>query len=236
MRRGGTPAAGSRARARRAVRARSALPSREPESTTTTSTSSSTRWRAIASRQRTRSAPPSFTGMTTEIIGELRPADAVVSRRSGMVSSARKNAPNTIWMPSPSAVTSSAVSYARPSAPKPLRAHSTATHASPTTANSASAPPATRPCSSVTRASEPLEQRVPLADPHPRVCPREDAELDHLRADQRHRDEARASCGSATCVRGCRSGPSRARPCRRARAGAAVRPARGRASSGCTGA
>ena len=37
-------------------------------------------------------------------------AGAVVSRRSGMVSSARKNAPKTIWMPSPSAVTSSAVS------------------------------------------------------------------------------------------------------------------------------
>ena len=32
------------------------------------------------------------------------------SRRSGMVSSARKNAPNTIWMPSPSPVTRRAVS------------------------------------------------------------------------------------------------------------------------------
>ena len=38
--------------------------------------------------------------------------------------------------------------------------------------------------------AEPLEQRVALTDPHARVRPREDAELDHLRADQRQRDEA----------------------------------------------
>ena len=37
--------------------------------------------------------------------------------------------------------------------------------------------------------AEPLEQRVALADPHARVGPREHAELDDLRADQRHRDE-----------------------------------------------
>src|SRR5580765_3852754 len=54
-------------------RARSTLPSVDPESTTTTSTSSSTSWAPIASRHRTRSAPPFFTGMRTEI--------TVVSRR-----------------------------------------------------------------------------------------------------------------------------------------------------------
>ena len=45
----------------------SALPSVEPESTTRISTSPAPRCRAIASRQRTRSAPPFLTGMTTEI-------------------------------------------------------------------------------------------------------------------------------------------------------------------------
>ena len=59
--------AGSRGPVPRGFAARAALPSRDPESTTTTSTSSSTCWREIASRQRTRSVPPSFTGMTTEI-------------------------------------------------------------------------------------------------------------------------------------------------------------------------
>ena len=39
-------------------------------------------------------------------------------------------------------------------------------------------------------ATEALEQRVALADPHARVRPGEDAELDHLRADERQRDEA----------------------------------------------
>ena len=38
--------------------------------------------------------------------------------------------------------------------------------------------------------AEPLEQRVALADPNARVRPREDAELDHLGADERHGDEA----------------------------------------------
>ena len=55
----------------------------EPESTTTTSTGSSTTWRAIASRQRTRSAPPSLTGMTTEITGARRRAGTGTRRARG---------------------------------------------------------------------------------------------------------------------------------------------------------
>ncbi len=58
---------------------------------------------------------------------------AGASRRNGMFSSARKNAPNTIWIPSPRPVTRSAVSYARPSTPKPFDAHSMPTATSPTT-------------------------------------------------------------------------------------------------------
>ena len=56
----------------RACGASRRAPVLEPESTTMTSTGSPIRWRAIASRQRTRSAPPSFTGMTTEIIEASR--------------------------------------------------------------------------------------------------------------------------------------------------------------------
>src|SRR5438270_1623333 len=47
------------------ARASSTLPSVEPESITTTSTSSSSACAAMPSRQRPRSSPPSFTGITT---------------------------------------------------------------------------------------------------------------------------------------------------------------------------
>ncbi len=70
--RGRTPRAGSRGRARPAPARETRSRRSEPESTTTTSTGSSTIWRAIASRQRTRSAPPFLTGMTTEITGTRR--------------------------------------------------------------------------------------------------------------------------------------------------------------------
>src|SRR5436190_17458918 len=48
-------------------RANSTLPPSEPESTTITSTSSSITWASIPSRQRARSLPPFFTGITIEI-------------------------------------------------------------------------------------------------------------------------------------------------------------------------
>ena len=94
----------------------------EPESTTTTSTGSSTAWRAIPSRQRTRSAPPSLTGMTTEITGRAtsrnwyaksegrRPATAWATRSTAGVPIAGTGAvwsSSTTRYPAPSTVSTS---------------------------------------------------------------------------------------------------------------------------------
>ncbi len=123
---------------RRAPRCRPASPSRRRRPRPRRRPAGAT----IASRQRTRSAPPSFTGMTTEITCGYSVA-AVVSRRSGMVRSARKKAPKTIWMPRPSAGDEERrlvrASERAESVRGPLERRRSA---SPTTAKRASAPPA----------------------------------------------------------------------------------------------
>ena len=81
-----------------------------------------------------RAARPLLTGASTLRAADSWPRHAPtrsLSCRSGIVSSARKNAPKTIWTPRPSRVTRSAVSYARPRAPKPALPHSSAIAARP---------------------------------------------------------------------------------------------------------
>ena len=107
-----------------------------------------------------------------------------------MVSSARKKEAKTIWIPRPRPVARSAVSYTRPSVPKPSSAHSAPTAKSPAKREEDERAAGEQAVLELQPPAEPLEQRIVLADPHARVGAREDAELDHLRADQRERDEA----------------------------------------------
>ena len=85
-------------------------------------------------------------------------------------------------------------------------------------------------------AAEPLEQRIALPDPHARVRPCEDAELDHLCADQGERDEAEHRVDLPRAAedvdRPGREDEHADEPEQEQRGARA----RGRASSGCTGA
>ena len=106
-----------------------------------------------------------------------------------MTSSARKKAPKTIWTPRPSIVASSAVSYARPSVPKPSDAHSTPTPTRPASARSDEDAADEETVLEPQALGEAVEPGVVLADADARVRTGEDAELDHLRADQGQRHE-----------------------------------------------
>ena len=169
--------------------------------------------------------------------GRLRrlPLGAVASQRHGQQREEERAEDDLDTEPEPGH--ESAVSYARPSAPKPFDAHSTPTSdEAGDRASSTSAPPTMRPCSSVRCRPEALEQGVALADPHARVGSCEDAELDDLCADQRQRDEAEHRVDlprlAENVDRAGREDDHAGEPEEEEDASRA----RGRASSGCTGA
>ena len=77
-------------------------------------------------------------------------------------------------MPSPSTVARSAVSYARPSVPKPSLAHSAPIAVRPPRASSTRTPPSDEAVLEPELAAEALEQRVVFPDTHAGVSARED--------------------------------------------------------------
>ena len=124
-----------------------------------------------------------------------------------------------------------------PSVPNPSSAHSAPTATQTRRARGErELPPTSEAVLEPQSPPEAIEQRIVLADPHARVRPREDAELDDLRADQRQRDEAEHRVDLPRPAEDVdRTGRERDHPDdaeqeqRRARV-------RGTASSGCTGA
>ena len=188
-------------------------------------------------RQRTRSVPPSFTGMTTEING-VSYSTSVAGRAAQRHGEQREEERAEHDLDAePERRSRAGRSRRRDRARRsPLRPTPRPTATRPTTANSDERAPDDQAVLEAEVAAEPLEQRVALADPHARVRPCEDAELDDLRADQRHRDEPEHRVDLPRVAEDVdRAGgeddhadePEQEQDARRAR---------GRASSGCTGA